>query len=397
MVLRKLRWWLVVLGLLSGFLGGMWAALSRQVPAPVAMIATPATPTPRPQPTLAPLAQDLIAKHQPSNPPRGDVRLLVVSDLNDSYGMTDYPPEVKQGIALIPFWQPDLILISGDMVAGQNLTLSLTQLQAMWQGFDTHIMTYLKSYGIPFAFTIGNHDASSARNQKGEFIFSLERKIAAQYWQNPSHDLGVQYVDRKDFPFYYTFLDHDIFYLVWDGSSSYIPPDKQAWVEQALASPVAQGAKMRILIGHLPLYAVAQGRDRPGEVMDQAETWRALLERYRVHTYISGHHHAYYPGQRGKLDLLHMGILGAGPRFLLTGLRIGNGKSLTIVDIWFGDPPQTVYHTYQIPSLREIQLEELPRFLLGHNGLVRRRDVASLSPEEMSRCLQSLSAAQCQG
>ncbi|MEN9220581.1 MAG: hypothetical protein Q6K08_07215 [Thermostichales cyanobacterium GMQP_bins_62] len=154
---------------------------------------------------------------------------------------------------------------------------------------------------------------------------------------------------------------------------------------------------MRILIGHLPLYAVAQGRDRPGEVMDQAETWRALLERYRVHTYISGHHHAYYPGQRGKLDLLHMGILGAGPRFLLTGLRIGNGKSLTIVDIWFGDPPQTVYHTYQIPSLREIQLEELPRFLLGHNGLVRRRDVASLSPDEMSRCLQSLSAAQCQG
>lgn len=394
---RGLRWWLVVLSVLAGFLGGMWAALSSQVPLNLEQEVVMATPTPRPQPTLSALAQDLIAKYQPSNPPRGDVRLLVVSDLNDSYGTTDYPPEVKQGIAMIPFWQPDLILISGDMVAGQNLSLSITQLQAMWQGFDTHIMSALRSYGIPFAFTIGNHDASSARNPKGGFIFEQERTIAKQYWQNPSHDLGVQYVDRQDFPFYYTFLDHEIFYLVWDGSSSYIPPEKQAWVEKALSSEVAQQAKMRILIGHLPLYAVAQGRDRPGEVMENAERWRELLERYRVHTYISGHHHAYYPGQRGQLELLHMGILGAGPRLMLTGSRIGNGKNLTVVDITFGDPPQTVYHTYEIPTLRAIELPELPRFLLGHNGMVRRRDVPTLSAEEMSLCLQSLSTSLCQG
>jgi len=396
---RGLRRWLVLLIVLVAFLGGMWAALSSETPPTDTMNVVPVTPTftPRPQPTLAPIAQDLIAKHQPSNPPRGDVRLLVVSDLNDSFGKTDYPPEVKQGMALIPFWGPDLILMAGDMVAGQKLTLSTAQLQAMWQGFDTHVMAALRSYGIPLAITIGNHDASSARNHRGGFIFEQERNIATQYWRDPKHDLGVEYVDRQDFPFYYTFLDHNIFYLVWDGSSSFIPPDKQAWVEQSLASQVAQEAKMRILIGHLPLYAVAQGRDRPGEVMNSADDWRALLERYRVHTYISGHHHAYYAGQRGQLDLLHMGILGAGPRLMLTGSRIGSGKNLTVVDIWFGDPPRTVYHTYEVPSLRPIELAELPRFMLGHNGVVRRRDVPELSPDEMSRCRQRLSIARCQG
>jgi hypothetical protein len=50
---------------------------------------------------------------------------------------------------------------------------------------------------------------------------------------------------------------------------------------------------------------VAEGRDRPGEVMNDADALRQLLERYDVHTYISGHHHAYYPGHRGNLQLLH--------------------------------------------------------------------------------------------
>ncbi|GAB4213434.1 MAG: metallophosphoesterase [Synechococcales cyanobacterium] len=399
-----MRRWLIWICLLSGLVGAIVAGLARpQVstnsPLSVAEISAPPAVVTPPPPTLPPLATDIIQRYQPTlqNPPRGDVRLLVMSDLNDSYGVTDYLPEVKQAIALIPFWQPDLILVSGDMVAGQNLSLSLTQLQAMWQGFDTHILSPIKSYGIPFAFTIGNHDASSARSSSGGFIFDLERRIATQYWLNPTHDLGVEYVDRQDFPFYYTFVNHGIFYVVWDGSSSSIPPDKQAWVEQALASPLAQSAPMRILIGHLPLYAVSQGRDRPGEVMNNGDTWRQLFQRYRVHTYISGHHHAYYPGQRGQLDLLHMGLLGSGPRTLLTGSRIGTGKNLTVIDIELTDPPITRYHTYEIPSLKEITNDQLPRFLLGHNGLIRRRDIPALTPDELTRCQQALGADRCEG
>lgn len=250
------------------------------------------------------------------DPPRGEVRLVVISDLNSAYGSTDYDPEVDQAIDLIPFWQPDLVVCSGDMVAGQRASLTREQIQAMWAAFDDHVAAPLRQAQIPFGFTVGNHDASGAWRDN-RFVFQRERDLAAAYWQDPTHDPGVNFVDRDDFPFYYSFQQGDVFVVVWDGSSSRIPPEKLAWVEQTLASPAAQQAKIRLLLGHLPLYGIAVGRDKPGEVMNNADDLRALLEQYDVHTYISGHQHAYYPGHRGDLQLLHTGIIGSGPRVLI--------------------------------------------------------------------------------
>ncbi|MEO1134540.1 MAG: metallophosphoesterase, partial [Cyanobacteria bacterium J06639_1] len=89
-------------------------------------------------------------------PTRGDVRLVVISDLNGSYGSTDYDPEVDTAIALLPFWKPDMVLASGDMVAGQNPTLTPEQIRAMWAGFDEHVAAPLRDMEIPYGFTIGN-------------------------------------------------------------------------------------------------------------------------------------------------------------------------------------------------------------------------------------------------
>jgi hypothetical protein len=330
------------------------------------------------------------------NPKRGDVRLLAISDLNSAYGSTDYDPEVDKGIALIPFWQPDLVLCSGDMVAGQKATLSEKQIRAMWAAFDDHITAPLRRAKLPFGFTIGNHDASSSVGAKGNFIYQKERDLATEYWNNPKHDPGVQFVDRFEFPFYYTFEYKDIFFLVWDGSSSRIPQEKLEWVEKTLASSKAQTAKMRVLLGHLPLYGIAVGRNTPGNVMDNADRLRTMLERYKVHTYISGHQHAYYPGHRGNLQLLHLGLLGSGPRPLIdtTPRRL---KTLTVLDINFNSPELTTYTTYDIQTLKVIQYEQLPRFLNGHNGIVLRRDVEwnELTSEEKSSCINRLGTNLC--
>ena len=70
------------------------------------------------------------------NPPRGDIRLVAISDLNGVYGATDYDPEIDKAIALLPFWQPDMVICGGDMIAGQKSSLSEAQLKAMWQAFD---------------------------------------------------------------------------------------------------------------------------------------------------------------------------------------------------------------------------------------------------------------------
>jgi len=306
-------------------------------------------------------------------PVRGDVRLAVISDLNSAYGSTDYEPQVDRAISLIPDWQPDIVLGGGDMVAGQSPSLSPEQIKAMWEGFDQHIGAPLRKSKLPFGFTIGNHDASSALAVSGKFLFQKDRSEADAYWNDPKHDPGLQFVDRAGFPFYYTFQHKDIFYLVWDASSSTISPEQIAWAEKSLASDVAQSAKMRIAIGHLPLYAVAVGRDELGEILADADKLRELLERYHVHTYISGHHHAYYPAHKGNLELLHTSALGAGPRPLLNS-NLPPFNTLTIVDVDLGSE-STVYTTYNMQTLQVVDHNTLPRLIVGPNGRVLRRDV----------------------
>lgn len=406
-------------------------------PAPLAPSPTPTpiapTPSPTPQPlppttvtTLAQLAQP------PLQPPRGDLRLAIISDLNRAYGSTDYDPSVTTTVNLLPYWRPDLVLCSGDMVAGQSLSLSDGEIVAMWAAFDRFVAQPLRSAGIPFGFTLGNHDGSGASNGSGGYTFQRDRDQAAAYWRNPAHDPGVNFVDRHQFPFYYSFTagaNGEAFFLVWDGSTDVIPPTQLAWVEQALQSPAAQQASFRFLIGHLPLYAVAEGRNRPGEVMSNSESLRALLEKHQVHTYISGHHHAYYPGQRGQLQLLHTGLIGSGPRPLIDHSQ-PSPKTLTVLDLEYPQPappsnphtpsappnppsspqnpapdnPQThppgsiTYTTYNVETWEVIALETLPRFLLGHNGRVRRQDVgvADLTAAEQATCEARLGADRCQ-
>ncbi len=386
MSLRR-RQFLILSGLAGGFgfstlVKGCGLSAGSNAPTPPSPVAVeaPATPTSPPLLDPSPAPQGLFA------PPRGDVRLVVISDMNSQYGSTTYEPEVLKAIELIPAWKPDLVIESGDMVGGQYPSLSQDQLQAMWTAFDQTAAAPLRRAKLPYGFTLGNHDASGARSIGGKFLFAKERAMAAAFWRDPQHDPGVQFVDRGDFPFYYSFQQNDIFYLVWDASTSKIPDAQLAWADQSLASATAQQAKLRIVIGHLPLYAVAIGRNELGEVVSDADQVRALLERHRVHTYISGHHHAYYPGYRGKLQLLHSGALGSGPRPLLDA-QLPIEKTLTVVDINL-DSADTLYTTYNMTSLAVVDHRKLPRIIVGANGLVLRRDVQweELTAAEKALC-----------
>ncbi len=305
-------------------------------------------------------------------PPTQDVRIVVISDLNSQYGSTEYEPEIDKAIALIPQWQPNLVLCGGDMIAGQKLSLTESQINAMWEAFDVHVAAPLRKYSIPFGFTIGNHDGSGAIVNQ-ELIFAQERDLASAYWNDSKYNPQLNFIDRANFPFYYTFQQEDIFYLVWDASTSSLTPQQLAWVEKSLQSPTAQQATMRIVIGHLPLYPVAETKNKPGEYLTEGEKLRSLLEKYQVHTYISGHHHAYYPGKKGKLQLLHAGALGQGARQLI-GSSLPPRNTITLIDIDL-TTATTAYTTYDIKTLQAIDYGELPRFISGETGVIWRRDI----------------------
>ncbi len=304
-------------------------------------------------------------------PPRGDRRLVAFSDLNGPYGSTTYLAEVHRAVALIPALAPDLVLCGGDMVAGQKLGLSAAQLAAMWTSFDRQVLTPLRRAGLPFAFTLGNHDASGSRSA-GQFSFSLDRQEAERFWRPRRDRLGLRFVDASRFPFAYSVLQDDIFLLVWDASAAQLPADQLAWAERSLAGAAARGARLRLVLGHLPLQPIAQGRARPGEVLQQADALQRLLERQKVAAYISGHHHAFFPGRSGDLDLLALGALGHGPRRLL-GWERPPRHTLTLIDLFWpraDRPARRVTTAYDMTSLRRIQPDELPARILTPAGRV---------------------------
>jgi 3',5'-cyclic AMP phosphodiesterase CpdA len=321
------------------------------------------------------LLQAVFAQTVPFDPPRGDVRAVILSDINSAYGSTSYTPGIMNAVqTILEVWRPDLVLSPGDLVAGQSAALPDQRFAEMWAAFDDSIARPLREAGIPFGVALGNHDASSSRRADGRFAFEREREAAAAYWREAEHDPGLAFVDHEDFPFHYTFTLNGVFVLVWDASSAYIPESRLDWARRSLASPAAQNARLRLVIGHLPLFGVAQGRNQPGEVLRGGDALREMLESYRVHSYISGHHHAYYPAKRGDLYLLSSG--GVGPRRLL-GSQEPPRTTVTVMDIDFtAATPAIRYTTYDLASHEVIDIRNLPESIDGLNGRIVRMDLA---------------------
>jgi hypothetical protein len=300
-------------------------------------------------------------------------RVAVISDMNSAYGSTAYGPEVAEAVSLIrASWRPRLVLAAGDMIAGQRPSLTDDNVRAMWAAFDSVVAAPLRAAGIPFGFTLGNHDGSAYP------AHARDRAFAAEHWRAPGRDPGLTFVDRTHFPVFYSFRQGPLFVISWDAASAntFSEPERLDWLRAQLSSDAARAAAFRIVLGHLPLYAVAEGRDRPGEVLDDPDMLRALLEQYGVHSYISGHHHAYYPGRRGAVELLHTGALGDGPRPLL-GSTTPSPRTVALLD-FFPATGQVAYTTWAIEAGRApvpIVTESLPPRLDGHNGHVIRRDL----------------------
>ena len=317
------------------------------------------------------------AKNSPELPQRGDVRIAVISDLNSGLGAAEYEWQVDSIINRIPrIWKPDLVISGGDMVAGMGIS-DTVQLQKMWDGFDKHIAQPLRDAKVPFAFTLGNHD--------GPRSHPVERNFTRNYWNKSENKPGLDFVDATHFPNYYSFVKDDIFIVSWEASSSEITRENLEWMKKQFQTSEAKNAKFRFVMGHMPLYSSAQERDSKGNVLDNPEELRRLLEKNNVHTYISGHQHAYYPARRGMLELLNTGAAGTGERSWLT-LDKKPVNTVTIMDI-FHERDTVVYSTYIIKEKNAAHMQlfepkELPSAMFGVNGYMLRRDIISSESAE---------------
>ena len=309
------------------------------------------------------LGTGLTAAALPLSAARGAVqRVGLISDLNSSYGSTRYIPAVDQGLDQLIGLQPDLVVCAGDMVAGQMRGLTGQQLDAMWRGFETSVLQRLQAADIPLLPAIGNHDGSPG--------FPADRAAVGRFWTPIRSRMGLAFVDASQFPFRYSVLQDGIFWLVWDASSARVPEDQLAWAQQQLASADARAARARFVVGHLPLVGVGQGKDRPGEVLDRGGALQSLMENARVQAYISGHHHAWFSGRRGQLDLIQLGALGSGPRRLLDGGAPAQ-QTFTLLEI-DGGRSAIREITYAVATGQPLAWSMLPARLNTRAGLLQR-------------------------
>lgn len=307
------------------------------------------------------LAHPMVAQKK-----KQSLKILVISDLNDSYGSTTYSTEVHDMMGKLQEIKPDLILCGGDMVAGQKASLTTENLQAMWAGFEASVLNPIDALQIPFGFTVGNHDASPS--------YLKDRAAASAFWTTNKLKTRLQFVDDGHYPYYFSYVQDNLFFISWDASSALITEDIKIWMKKQLASKQAIKARGRIVLGHLPLYALVEAKNKQGEVLNEADQTLAFLKQNNVDMYISGHQHVYYPANKEKVTLLHSGCLGGGPRPLL-GHSAPPQKAYALIELpRKGKFNQAVITGFNTNQHETISLDSLPASVTGFNGTVNRID-----------------------
>ena len=302
--------------------------------------------------------------HQ-DKPKQKTIKIAVISDLNSSYGSTKYNPDVYATLKELDSIKPDIILCGGDMVAGQKASITAAQTQAMWTSFDENVLKPIQRMKVPFGFTVGNHDASPPYQQ--------DPKLAQEFWLVKQNQLGLKYIDKAHFPFYFSYQQNDIFFISWDAAGSKVPQEVFDWMEKQLQSKVAKKAKLRVLLGHLPLYAIVASKNKSGEVLADNENTANFFKKHNIDLYISGHQHTYFPAFSDKLRILNAGCIGEGPRPLLGESRPAT-RAYTIIEVPVHNAKRFNYKTYIPNTGKTIELSHLPDTVAGFNG-VSRKDV----------------------
>lgn len=300
----------------------------------------------------------MAAASTPHDPPRGDLRIVVLGDLNGPYGATEYAAGVHRAVAaIVDVWRPNLVLLPGDLVAGQSHTLPAARFAAMWSAFDEAVAAPLRAAGIPYVAAMGNHDASKLRGADGAYAFARERDAAATYWRTPHHRAGLAVVDGTDAPFAGSYRLGPLFVAAIDASGPVLDEAERQALEAALAAPEARSAALRWVVGHLPPVGVAEGRDRDGEVLWRAAELRDLMVAGGVDTYVSGHQGAFYAAAWGELELLF--APGAVGGRALRGAERSPRAGVLVVDVRL-DPLDVAVRAFEPASLAPYPEDALP-------------------------------------
>jgi 3',5'-cyclic AMP phosphodiesterase CpdA len=280
------------------------------------------------------------------------VRIAVISDMNGSYGSTDYGSAVHDAIDRIIERNPDLVISTGDMVAGQRADPKLTgpDLATMWAAFHAIASDPLARADLPLLVTPGNHDASAYPG------FEAERSAFATAWAGRVPDLSI--IDSTGWPFRVAVSLRGVLLVGMDATrSGPLPAEEMRWLRRILTAEAGRHQSV-VLFGHLPLMPITEGRE--GDVLADPELFD-LAQRMGVDLWLSGHHHGFFSGRAGGILFVSQANLGGGSRRLLgTGQR--GAQAFTWIEI--GENGQITVSAYSPPDFTSpLDLSTLPETL----------------------------------
>jgi len=292
------------------------------------------------------------------------LRVAVISDMNGSYGSTHYEPSVGKAVQRLVELEPDLVISTGDMVAGQRLhpPLAAPAIAAMWASFHAAVSEPLAAAAIPFVVTPGNHDASAYAT------FVVEREAFRREWL--ARKPALRFVDETRYPFRYAFALGEVLFVSLDVTRvGVLEAEQKVWLDALLAREGRRYAH-RVVFSHLPVYPFTHGRETEVSADHELEQ---ILRRHGVELYLSGHHHAFYPGYREGIRFVSQACLGAGPRPLL-GTASRSERAMTLLEFPAQGP--AVVRALAAPEFtREIQRATLPRSIASRYGTLMRDDL----------------------
>jgi len=288
--------------------------------------------------------------------------IVLISDLNGRYGSRTYDSRVPVAVGKIGEINPNLVICTGDMVAGQKQPgLDADRLDQMWRGFNLSIADPLARQGIPLLVTPGNHDGS------GFPAFAIEREHFALQWAPRLPE--VEILAGSEWPRRYAARVGDVLLITFDGTvPGKLSHDEFRFVENMLGQ-YGKGTEATIVFSHLPMWPLTRGREH--EILDDPALL-ALFHENGVDVYASGHHHAFYAGT-DDAGMVHLGLgaLGGNAR-AFSGKKHRQPFSFSILTL---TNDMVKVASRAAPDFNgEVPVSGLPATIEGPLGVLRRMD-----------------------
>lgn len=288
--------------------------------------------------------------------------------MNQSYGSKTYDRALDVAIEAITESNVDLVLSTGDMVAGQKPGLDY---RGMWDAFHSHVSRPLDRARIPMLPSPGNHDAATGatfERERQEYRSTWRQFPIERFNANRQLDREIRFVPgvRQNFPFHYAVTMGPALIIALDSTvPGRLIDDQFEWLKTVLEQ--SKDHPVKIVFGHFPLYPFAFQRaheslSQNSESNGLHRQMESLLETHRVDLYLSGHHHVYYPGHRlGHTRYISVPLLGSGARHLLNAdEQKVNRAEQAFLSINIDTQGKVNVQAIRSPGLTPIATESLP-------------------------------------